>query len=167
MLHIEADEYSICVAAHGSICNYKFHTLEHLWTLTLTDECVTHCMNKERVFVAPTSGKEGHLFIVDRSSGQLLHTLLNIHPMQCLENHITGIYCIQVFNNRILATSDNCGYLKFHRINELESKVINTIEIKNRLLFHTEVHEGGCLHLDHDSDKMVGCLLYTSDAADE
>jgi hypothetical protein len=177
MLHIEADEESICVSVHGSICNYKFHTLEHLWTLTLTDECVTHCMNKERVFVAPTSGEEGHVFIVDRSSGQLLHTLLNVHPMKCFkniingifgftvlnvhpmqcdENHINGIYRIQVFSNKILATSDSCGYLKFHRIDELKSKVISTIETKNRLIFQEEIHEGGYLHLDHDSDKLVG-----------
>ena len=84
--------------------------MEHLWTTNLCGYAIKHCMNKNRIYVT-TFGRAvfGHLFILDRSNGQLLHQIFDLHPR--------GILAVKIFENRILATTDHWGTIKFHSMN--------------------------------------------------
>ena len=56
--HLVSDAKSVCVSnKSGSISNYNFHSLEHIWTVKVCDRSVLHCMNSDNVFVV-TSAKE-------------------------------------------------------------------------------------------------------------
>ena len=56
--HLVSDTKSICISnKSGSISNYNFHSLEHIWTVKVCDRSVLHCMNSDKVFVV-TSAKE-------------------------------------------------------------------------------------------------------------
>lgn len=70
-------------------------------------------MNETRIF-AVTSGRAvyGNLFIVDRIKGQIISKILDIHPR--------GINNVKIFQNKILASTDHWGNIKFHLINEFK-----------------------------------------------
>ena len=111
---IQCDSISISISTYsGSVSNYKFHSLEALWNLKLCDYSIKHCMNQERIF-AVTSGRAvyGNLFIIDRTKGQVIYKILDIHPR--------GINNVKIFQNKILASTDHWGNIKFHYIKEFK-----------------------------------------------
>ena len=138
---IQADKDSVCVSTKfGNVSNYKFHTLEHLWTSKVCDQISQICMNTDRVFVGTSDTNcnyEGNIFIIDRATGQLLCEFLDAHS-----HPICGV---RVFEN-VLATADYWGFIKFHEINTYNPVLIYE---ENRY------HEGGFKHLQHDKDKLV------------
>jgi hypothetical protein len=162
LFHIEADEKSVCASSYcGCISNYKTHTLEHLWSLKIGDGSVQHYMTATKVFAVLGNGTEGNVFVVDRTNGCLLHTLLNVH----WDDGNARIDGIRVFDERILATADDQGFIKFHRVDDLGSKIISKQELEEEKLISEEnrYRSGGAFtHLDHDGDKLVRKLFLFS-----
>ena len=96
-------------------------------------------MNKLTVFVV-TSNSFGHVYIIDRSSGQLLHTL----P----DTHVNSIYGVRIYDLKILATAGCQGSIKFHQFDEFT---------KPKLIYEEDRYQrySGFTHLDNDGDKLV------------
>ena len=116
-----------------------------MWTLKLCEQEIQHCMNKTKVFVVtstPDAIGDGHIFIIDRPSGRLIHSLFNFH------SH--GIFGVQVYENSILATADSWGTIKFHQIGD---------EIEPKLMHEEERYRGrgghGFTHLDSSDSFLV------------
>ena len=79
--------------------------------------------------------------------------MLNVH----CDKGAARIDGIRVFAERILATADEYGFIKFHRVDELRSETISNQELEDILISKDYCYtSGGAFsHLDHDGDKLV------------
>ena len=156
LFHIEADDKSVCVSTSaGHLCNFENHTFEHLWTLRIGKGLLQHYMNHKKVFAVTTNGEVGHVFVIDRDNGCLLHTLLNVHSSMTWNYDIPDIYGVRVFDDRILATADEYGFIKFHQVDDLKSEIISQEEVEEMLIYQERRHKGAIAHLNHVGNKLV------------
>ena len=85
---------SVCISTRsGLIFNYELHSLNHLWTLKVSDSVMKHCMNEENIFAVTSdrSKNVGHIFVIDRLLGIHLRTVLDAHSFR-YKNKIKYIY---------------------------------------------------------------------------
>ena len=111
-----------------------------------------HYMTKNKVFAVV---ERGNVFVIDRTNGCLLHTLLNVHCDKGPER--VGILGIRVFDEQILATASANGFIKFHRIDKLKSEIINSPDVEEMLISEENRYISGksFTHLDHQGDNLV------------
>ena len=83
----------------------------------------------------------GHVYIIDRSNGHLIHTLSSHH-----DDYIFGV---RIFENRILATCSTNGDIKFCQIENLNQ--IHVIKEEDTYCHPDE----GYTHLDDDGNYLV------------
>ena len=139
LFDVQADSLGICVTTmNGSVFNFELcGTMKLLWKIQLCDESLQLCMSKEKVFVV-TSNAIGHIFIINRTDGNLQQTNLNAHSY--------SIYGVRVFQDRILATAGSRGTIKFFSIHEEKLNLMHEEALYRR---------NGFTHLDNDGDKLV------------
>ena len=135
---IQADVDGIFVATeNGEVTKHDFHSLNQIWSLNVgfPDECLQLSIDKERVY-AVTSNAVGHVFIINRAEGNLLHTMSDVH--------LGAIFGVRIFEN-ILATAGNGGSIKFHEMNS------NSLQLS---LVYKDIRSEFA-HLDNDRDKLI------------
>ena len=96
----------------------------------------------------------GHLYILDRSKGQLLKQFQDVHPR--------GILAIQVYNNEICATADHWGSLKFNQI-EVKNDTFEIAPINKDDTYPSVKYEPdgfGYTHMDHHGDKVLNLKIH-------
>ena len=107
---IRADQENICISTdHGKIYSYEHGSLKLCWELQVCEKPFQLFMNKQNIF-AVNSNDAGHAYIIDRTNGFLIKSLLDLHSDR--------IWGVQVFENKILATASSNGFIKFHEIME-------------------------------------------------
>ena len=70
---IEADSKSVCVSTKlGSLANYRFPSLDHLWTVKIGVKILRICMDDEKIIVAAYTSECFHeeIIVIDRVKGK-------------------------------------------------------------------------------------------------
>ena len=142
---IQADVDGIFVATeNGVVTKHDFHSLNQIWSLNVgfPDECLQLSIDKERVY-AVTSNVVGHVIIINRAEGNLMHTMSNLH--------MGPIFGVRIYEN-ILATagSGSGGSIKFHEVDE---STMNSNSLQFSLVYQDNRSEFA--HLDNDQDKLI------------
>ena len=72
---IEADSKSVCISTKfGSLANYKFPTLDHLWTVKIGEKVLKLCMDDEKIIVVASTSEcfQEEIIVIDRVKGKIL-----------------------------------------------------------------------------------------------
>ena len=121
---------------------FDFITHKRLWSLRVSEEPLQLCQSETKVF-AITSQNEGSIYIIDRTNGSLIHTIVNAHP--------SAIYGVAIHEN-ILATAGCRGIMMFHNISALP---------KCEVVFEEKVYTNrqDFTHLDKGDCPTSACLI--------